>query len=89
MLKIDKISIATDIGMITDNIRRHLYKSKLIVLESNYDSNMLMMGSYPYSLKKRVMSDKGHYLMKKLLILYRACKRRHRKNIISTFKQGK
>ena len=56
----DKISIATDIGMITDNIRRHLYKSKLIVLESNYDSNMLMMGSYPYSLKKRVMSDKGH-----------------------------
>ena len=39
--------------MITDNIRRHLYKSKLIVFESNYDSNMLMMGSYPYSLKKR------------------------------------
>ena len=49
-----------DIGMITDNIRRHLYKSKLVVLESNYDPNMLMMGSYPYSLKKRVMSDTGH-----------------------------
>lgn len=56
----DKISIATDIGCITDNIRRHLYKSKLVVLESNYDPNMLMMGSYPYSLKRRVMSEEGH-----------------------------
>ena len=56
----EKMSIATDIGMITDNIRRHLYKSKLVILESNYDPNMLMMGSYPYSLKKRVMSDTGH-----------------------------
>lgn len=56
----EKMSIATDIGEITDNIRRHLYKSKLVVLESNYDPNMLMMGSYPYALKKRVMSQTGH-----------------------------
>lgn len=56
----EKMSIATDIGKITDNIRRHLYKSKLVVLESNYDPNMLMMGSYPYALKKRVMSEVGH-----------------------------
>ena len=56
----EKISIATDIGCITDNIKRHLYKSKLVVLESNYDDNMLMMGSYPYALKKRVQSELGH-----------------------------
>ena len=56
----DKISIATDIGQITDNIRKHLYKSRLVVLESNYDPNMLMMGSYPYALKRRVMSEEGH-----------------------------
>ena len=56
----DKLSIATDIGQITENIRKHLYKSKLVVLESNYDPNMLMMGSYPYSLKRRVMSEEGH-----------------------------
>ena len=56
----DKISIATDIGKITDNIRKHLYKSSLVVLESNYDPNMLMMGSYPYALKRRVMSEEGH-----------------------------
>lgn len=56
----EKISIATDIGCITENVRKHLYESKLVVLESNYDPNMLMMGSYPYSLKRRVMSDTGH-----------------------------
>lgn len=56
----DKISIATDIGKINDNIRKHLYKSRLVVLESNYDPNMLMMGSYPYALKRRVMSEEGH-----------------------------
>ena len=56
----EKMSIATDIGCITDNIRQNLYNSKLVVLESNYDPNMLMMGSYTYSLKRRVMSDCGH-----------------------------
>ena len=54
------MSIATDIGYITDNIRNNLKGSKLVVLESNYDPNMLMMGSYTYALKKRVMSDGGH-----------------------------
>ncbi len=55
-----KISIATDIGNITENIRKHLYKSELVVLESNYDESMLLMGPYPYNLKKRVKSDVGH-----------------------------
>ena len=53
----EKMSIATDIGYITENIRKG---SKLVVLESNYDPNMLMMGSYSYALKKRVMSEGGH-----------------------------
>lgn len=56
----EKISIATDIGIITENVRRNLYRSKLVVLESNYDKNMLMAGSYSYALKRRVMSDVGH-----------------------------
>ena len=55
-----KMSIATDIGYITENIRRNLKGSKLVILESNYDPNMLMMGSYSYALKKRVMSEGGH-----------------------------
>lgn len=58
--KEEKISVATDIGHISDSIRENILGSKLVVLESNYDKEMLLMGSYTYMLKKRVMSDRGH-----------------------------
>lgn len=54
------ISVATDIGHVSDNIKENLLGSKLIILESNYDKEMLLMGSYTYALKKRVMSNIGH-----------------------------
>ena len=34
--------------------------SDLVLLESNHDIRMLRMGSYPYSLKQRILSDHGH-----------------------------
>ncbi|OPJ55421.1 MBL fold metallo-hydrolase [Alkalithermobacter paradoxus] len=55
-----KISIATDLGYICDNIRKNIYNSKLVVLESNHDVEMLKMGPYPYYLKRRVLSKNGH-----------------------------
>lgn len=58
--KDEKIAVATDLGRITTNIRENLKGSDLVVLESNYDREMLMMGSYTYALKKRVMSEVGH-----------------------------
>lgn len=56
----NKISIATDLGHICDEIRKNIYNSKIVVLESNHDVEMLKMGSYPYYLKKRVLSKEGH-----------------------------
>lgn len=56
----ESIAVATDIGHISENIKNNLLGSKLVVLESNYDKEMLLMGSYTYALKKRVMSDIGH-----------------------------
>ncbi|SHJ96040.1 MBL fold metallo-hydrolase [Tepidibacter formicigenes] len=56
----NKISIATDLGYVCDKIKENIYDSKLVVLESNHDVEMLKMGSYPYYLKKRVLSRKGH-----------------------------
>lgn len=56
----EKLSIATDIGNVTENIRKNIIGSKVVVLESNYDKQMLLAGSYTYSLKKRVMSNIGH-----------------------------
>lgn len=55
-----RISVATDTGIITDEIRENLTGSDLVLLESNHDINMLKMGSYPYFLKDRILSDKGH-----------------------------
>lgn len=55
-----KISIATDLGHISDDIIKNLENSSLLMLESNYDSNVLKYSSYPYSLKQRIAGPKGH-----------------------------
>lgn len=55
-----KISIATDLGYITDEIMEEARDSNLVILESNHDEEMLKAGSYPYSLKRRVLSNIGH-----------------------------
>lgn len=55
-----KISIATDIGHITPEIIKNLEKSQFLLLESNYDSNVLKCSSYPYYLKERISGPYGH-----------------------------
>lgn len=51
---------ATDIGHITDDIKRGLFGCESVVFESNHDVNMLKNGPYPYILKKRILSENGH-----------------------------
>ena len=55
-----KISIATDIGHITDDIIDNLSKSNFSLLEANYDPNILKYSKYPYSLKQRIAGPNGH-----------------------------
>ena len=55
-----KIAIATDLGYITDSLRVHLRGTDLLILESNHDLEMLRVGPYPWSVKQRVMSRRGH-----------------------------
>lgn len=55
-----KISIATDIGHMTTNIVDNLVNSSFILLESNYDPNVLKCSSYPYPLKQRILGPQGH-----------------------------
>lgn len=52
--------IATDMGIMTDGVRMAAAESDFVVLESNHDIEMLKTGPYPYLLKKRILSDKGH-----------------------------
>lgn len=55
-----KLAEATDTGYITNGMRRALTGCGAVILESNYDERMLLTGPYPYELKMRIMSDRGH-----------------------------
>ena len=55
-----KIGIATDLGYIPDSLRFHLRDTDLLLLEANHDLEMLRVGPYPWSVKQRVMSRRGH-----------------------------
>ena len=55
-----KMSIATDIGHITPEIINNLEKSCFMLLEANYDPNILKCSPYPYHLKERISGPLGH-----------------------------
>lgn len=55
-----KMAIATDIGHISDEIFENLSGCECIIIEANHDIEMLRVGRYPYYLKRRILSDKGH-----------------------------
>lgn len=54
------VSIATDTGIVTDEILQAVSGSDLVLLESNHDIGMLQNGPYPYATKRRILSDFGH-----------------------------
>jgi len=55
-----KLTIATDIGHMDNELLTNMEKSEMILLESNHDVEMLRTGRYPWPLKQRILGDKGH-----------------------------
>lgn len=55
-----KLSMVTDTGWINENIKSAIKGSNLYLMESNHDIDMLKNGSYPWYLKQRILSTKGH-----------------------------
>lgn len=55
-----KVSILTDSGEVDEEMKKIIKNSNLLMIESNHDSNMLKMGSYPWFLKRRVSGEFGH-----------------------------
>ena len=55
-----KISIATDLGHITPDLINNISDSSFVLLESNYDPEILRYSKYPYMLKHRISGDYGH-----------------------------
>jgi len=55
-----KCSVATDIGFVTETVKQAIAYSDVLVFESNHDVDLLKNGSYPWHLKRRIMSNRGH-----------------------------
>jgi phosphoribosyl 1,2-cyclic phosphodiesterase len=53
-------SLATDLGFVSDEVRDGIKGSDYLVIESNHDVGMLNNGPYPYVLKQRILSNRGH-----------------------------
>ena len=54
------MTIATDLGVLTPPVHEALSGCDLVALESNYDLRMLRTGPYPYYLRARIESARGH-----------------------------
>jgi len=50
----------TDTGYVSDKMRWQVADADAYLFESNHDLSMLRMGRYPWSLKQRILGDKGH-----------------------------
>ena len=55
-----KITIATDLGIVTPEVRAALTGADAVMLEANHDFEMLARGRYPGYLKKRIAGERGH-----------------------------
>ncbi len=55
-----KLAIITDTGYVSDRMKGIIKNADSFVFESNHDVGMLQMGRYPWSVKRRILSDVGH-----------------------------
>ncbi|WP_139492472.1 MBL fold metallo-hydrolase [Brevibacillus dissolubilis] len=55
-----KLTLATDLGYVSDKIKETIKGADAYIFESNHDPEMLRMSGYPWSIKRRILSDVGH-----------------------------
>ncbi len=53
-------ALATDMGHVTDEVLEGLLGADTVLIESNHDLDMLCGGPYPFYLKRRILSERGH-----------------------------
>lgn len=56
----DTLGIATDMGHVTPCAEENLSHCRRVIIEANHDVEMLLEGSYPPFLKRRILSPRGH-----------------------------
>lgn len=55
-----KLAVITDTGYVNDRMIGKIKNADYFIFESNHDVEMLRMGKYPWSIKRRILSDVGH-----------------------------
>ena len=69
----ERFTVMTDLGEVTDDAVRYASLADHLVVESNYDVDMLMRGSYPPELKRRILTEHGHLSNDQTASLLRRC----------------
>lgn len=52
--------LATDLGAVTERARHYMSQANYLMIEANYDLQMLRTGRYPEYLKARIQTASGH-----------------------------
>ncbi len=53
-------TLATDLGFVSSSVQAALEGADVLVLEANHDPGILRQGTYPWPLKQRILSNRGH-----------------------------
>ncbi|WP_181347373.1 MBL fold metallo-hydrolase [Thalassobacillus sp. CUG 92003] len=55
-----KVSLVTDLGYVSERIKKTVEDADALIFEANHDVDMLRMGRYPWNTKRRILGDSGH-----------------------------
>ena len=54
------VAVCTDLGFVTQTVEAAIDGTDVLVLEANHDPAVLKDGRYPWPLKRRILSNRGH-----------------------------
>lgn len=69
-----RFTVMTDLGEVTDDAVRYASLAEHLIVESNYDVDMLMRGPYTPALKQRILTQHGHLSNDQTASLLRRCR---------------
>ena len=69
-----QLGIFTDLGYPNDSVKQHFKACTAVILETNYDEQMLESGHYTKSLKQRISGERGHLSNRQALELFLECR---------------
>lgn len=82
------LAVLTDLGRACENVKIAIAHADILMLESNFDEDMLQQGRYSYYLKNRISGGLGHMSNKVALETFLAHRSARLKHLILTHLSG-